>query len=81
MLVRRSVLDSDESIVGILAHEAYELRALERELAGDGTISRADLARRINDRAHGGTPVNLHERAWDECYEAVRRLRELESAR
>lgn len=73
--IRREVLDSDEAIVGILAHEAYELRELER-LLGDGrSIHAAQLARLINDRRNGGLRGNLHEQAWDEANRLIERMK------
>ncbi len=76
VIVRKSVLESDEAIVGVLAHEAYELNALEKEFATRETMSSVELARKVHDRSTGGVPRNLHEQAWDACNELVKRMRE-----
>ena len=71
----KSILSSDEAIVGTLAHEMHEVNELVRILVERGAITLRDLARMINDHHSGGMAGNLHEQAWDATIEVVRRMR------
>lgn len=73
--VSDTVLESDEAIWAILAHEAFELKKLEALFDAQETISMQRFARLVNDRVQFGQPENLHEQAWDEANRLVVLLR------
>jgi len=69
--VHASVLESDEAIVAVLAHELFEIQAL-RELFDDQQgIEGITICRLICTGVKG----NLHDRAWDRADELVTALR------
>ncbi|WP_437297542.1 hypothetical protein [Sorangium sp. So ce426] len=69
--VRRSVLESDEAIVAVIAHEMYELNALRELFEHRETIPGIEII----DMVKPGVPRNLHDRAWDAADEHVRAMR------
>jgi hypothetical protein len=70
-IIRRDILNSDEAIVAVLAHEMYELEAMRRELEKVG-IPIEDFI----ERTRPGNPGNLHDRAWEIADAAVERMRQ-----
>lgn len=70
--VHPEVLRSDEMIVGVLQHEAYELEALRRAFEQRGTMRNAEIERLVDPRKHH----NLHGQAWDVADMRVQIMRE-----
>ncbi|MEP7119884.1 MAG: hypothetical protein ABJE95_03195 [Byssovorax sp.] len=70
--VRRSVLDSDEAIVAVIAHEMFELNALREMFETRETIPSLEII----DRIRTGVPKNLHDRAWDAADKFVQAMRQ-----
>jgi hypothetical protein len=69
VLLSPSILESDDAIVAVLAHEVYEARALEAEfLASGGQLT----GKRLHFLVNENTGV-LHCQAWDHADELVRR--------
>jgi hypothetical protein len=65
--IKASVLASDEAILAVMAHEAFELNAL-REIMPDGQkIKPAELYKLISPEV----PGNLHSQAWDDADQRV----------
>ncbi|MBI3409597.1 MAG: hypothetical protein HY040_14750 [Planctomycetes bacterium] len=64
------ILGSDEAIVGVLAHEVFELEML-RPLLEQGVTMIEDFIAHTRP----GNPGNLHDRAWDLADEIVQRMR------
>jgi hypothetical protein len=58
----RGILESDEAIVAVIAHEMYEIRAL-RPYLETGEITIDDYVMHTEP----GRPGNLHDMAWDEA--------------
>jgi hypothetical protein len=69
--VRAEVLESDEQIVAVFAHEMHEINSLRRLFEEGGSMTGGQLGRLINQGIKG----NLHDQAWDAADAAVRRLR------
>jgi len=69
--IRSSVLESDEAIVAVLAHEMYELNALREMFEERQSIPGAEIIRLIRPNL----PGNLHDKAWDEADRLVRAMR------
>lgn len=69
--VRRSVLESDEAIVAVIAHEMFEINELRRLFEHRQIISGTEIIRMVRT----GVPGNLHDRAWDAADEIVRAMR------
>jgi hypothetical protein len=70
--VSRSVLESDEAIVAVFAHEMYELNAL-RELFGASGNCMTSV--RLYELVSWGRVGNLHDQAWDVADELVAAMR------
>jgi hypothetical protein len=69
--VSKDILDSDEAIVAVMAHEMHELNGLRKIFAERETLPVEELGRLINP-GHKG---NLHDQAWDVADAAVARMR------
>jgi hypothetical protein len=69
--LRADVLESDEAIVGVFSHEAFELTEL-RKVLPDG---QALPAQRVFRLIAPGIPGNLHCQAWDIADTNVRAMR------
>jgi len=69
-LVRSDILNSDEAIVAVFAHEMYELEAL-RGILKDGQTP----IEHFIGHTSPGNPGNLHEQAWDFADDLVERMR------
>ena len=69
--VRERVLESDESIVAVLAHEMFEVNRLRTLFEERGTISAIEVSRLIQP----DKPGNLHDQAWDEADRIVQAMR------
>jgi hypothetical protein len=69
-LIRPDILKSDEAIVGVFAHELYELAALRRIL----TKGKTPIEHYIN-HTRPDNPGNLHDQAWDYADDRVERMR------
>lgn len=65
------ILQSDESIVAVMAHEMHELNGLRDIFAVRDTISAEELRRLILP----GFKRNLHDHAWDVADELVLKMR------
>jgi hypothetical protein len=64
------ILNSDEAIVAVFAHEMFELERL-RPIFEEGTTTiEAFIA-----QTRPGSPGNLHDQAWDRADELVERMR------
>ncbi len=59
--VHPSVFHSDEAVVGVLAHESYELTRLRRLIEARGAMPAGEVQRCIDPRLD----ANLHGQAWD----------------
>jgi hypothetical protein len=69
----REVLNSDEAIVAVIAHEMHELNGLRKLFeANGGRLPAADLHRAITPGFKG----NLHYEAWDIADELVLKMRQ-----
>jgi hypothetical protein len=64
------ILESDEAIVAVIAHEMYELESL-RPLLREGAVTIDDLIAHTRPGNRG----NLHDQAWDRADELVERMR------
>ncbi len=69
--LRLTVLDSDEGIIEVLAHEMHEINALREMFQARHRIPGAELIRLTEVGRQG----NLHDRAWDVGATLVRRVR------
>jgi hypothetical protein len=69
--IRCSVLQSDEAIVAVIAHEMFELNALRMLFEQRETIPGMEIIRLVRT----DVPRNLHDRAWDAADELVRAMR------
>lgn len=69
-LLRADILESDEAIVAVLAHEMFELRHI-RDWLAHGTITVEDLIAQVSPGIKG----NLHDQAWDKADAMVLRMR------
>ncbi|MCI0682453.1 MAG: hypothetical protein L0Y71_10130 [Gemmataceae bacterium] len=58
--IRSEILNSDEAIVGVIAHEMYELEKL-RGMLKKGTMT----IEHYIDQTRPNNPGNLHDEAWD----------------
>lgn len=70
--IRQRVLESDEAIVAVFAHEIYEIERLRQLFAANGG--------RLTVRTRGelvasNVPGNLHDRAWEAADQLVQRMR------
>jgi hypothetical protein len=74
--IHPSVLQSDEAIVGILQHEAYELEAVQRTLGKSPQTGQA-----IHAMIDGTGARNLHGQAWDVADLRVLIMREHEPSK
>jgi hypothetical protein len=70
----KDILESDEAIVAVVAHEMYELNNLRRIMDESGGAIRAD---RLHNLVSPGIKGNLHDQAWDIADEAVARMRKV----
>ena len=59
--IHPSVLASDEKIVGVLQHEAWELTQLRARVESKGRMAADDIQKLI----HPDSATNLHAQAWD----------------
>jgi hypothetical protein len=59
--IHPSVLESDEKIVGVLQHEAWELTQLRARVEAKGALSAETVSKLIDHRS----ATNLHGQAWD----------------
>ena len=64
------ILRSDEAIVGVIAHEVFELEMLRPMLKQGATMIEDFIA-----HTRPGNPGNLHDKAWDLADEMVQRMR------
>ena len=71
MKVSKDILDSDEAIVAVVAHEMHELNSLRKIFEERQTLPAEELGRLINP-GHKG---NLHDQAWDIADQLVGRMR------
>lgn len=72
LLLKKHVLESDEAIIAVLAHEIYELNNLRALFAaGNGTM----VAQRLFQLVEAGIPRNLHDQAWDIADRLVDKMR------
>ena len=71
--LHRSVLLSDESIVGHYAHEVSEIESLRRRLADAGGRMSVEEFR---DLVSPGDEGNPHGKAWDDSNALIRTKRE-----
>lgn len=69
--ISKDILDSDEAIVAIMAHEMHELNGLREIFAQRGTLTAEELGRLINP-GHKG---NLHDQAWEIADSFVAKMR------
>ncbi|MGA2449549.1 MAG: hypothetical protein ABTD50_12775 [Polyangiaceae bacterium] len=69
--LRSTVLDSDEGIVEVLAHEMHEINTLRGMFEARSSIPGAELIELLGP----GRPGNLHDKAWDVGAGVLRRLR------
>ena len=69
-LIRPDVLEIDEAIVAVIAHEMYELEEL-RPLLLEGKTSIKDIIW----HSRPGVPGNLHDKAWDVADTFVERMK------
>jgi len=69
--IRKSVLESDEAIVAVLAHEAYELNALREIFEERPIVPGSEICRLIQPNI----PGNLHDQAWDAADRLVLAMR------
>ena len=69
--VSKDILDSDEAIVAVVAHEMHELNSLRKIFEERQTLPAEELGRLINP-GHKG---NLHDQAWDIADQLVARMR------
>lgn len=68
-----AILNSDEHIVALIAHEMYELNSLRQiEEEENGQMPARHLSKLITS----GIASNLHDKAWDIADELVRTMRE-----
>jgi hypothetical protein len=70
-LIRPDVLESDEAIVAVIAHEVHEIEGFRRIVGERGSISFNEFI------AHHSldNPGNLHDQAWEIADALVRRMR------
>jgi hypothetical protein len=69
------ILNSDEAIVAVLAHEMHELEQL-REILQEGRTTIEEFI----GLTCPGNPGNLHDEAWEVADKLVERMREGEKA-
>jgi len=69
--LRSTVLDSDEGIVDVLAHEMHEINALRGMFEARHRIPGAELI----SLTETDRPRNLHDQAWNVAAGVVRRFR------
>lgn len=69
--LRRSVLESDEAIVAVIAHEMFELNALRALFEVRQTIPGLEIIATVRT----SVPRNLHDRAWDAADQIVMAMR------
>jgi hypothetical protein len=69
--VRPDILESDEAIVAVFAHEMYELERL-RPLLQEGETS----IEQFIEHTRAGSPGNFHDEAWEVADALVKRMRE-----
>ena len=74
--LRPDVLASDEAIVAALAHEMHEINYLRSALAGDRTITMAELNRLVN-----GDSGSVHLQAWVVALDKVKQMRAAAAAK
>lgn len=68
----KDILDSDEAIVAVIAHEMHELNSLRRIMDESGGAIRAE---RLHNLISPGIKGNLHDQAWDVADEMVAKMR------
>ncbi len=71
ILIRPDILESDEAIATIFAHEFYEIEGLRKIVQRRGWIS---IEQSIADHAWDD-PGHLHDQGWDIADAPVRRMR------
>jgi hypothetical protein len=69
--VRPDILESDEAIVAVFAHEMYELERL-RPILQEGET----YIEQFIEHTRAGSPGNFHDEAWDVADAFVNRMRE-----
>jgi len=69
--ISKDILDSDEAIVAVMAHEMHELNGLRNVFERRQTIPAEELGRMINPGHRG----NLHDQAWDVADSLVAKMR------
>lgn len=70
--IRASLMDSDEAIVALMAHEMWEINSLEAMFAGTRGELTVGQFMSLTDE---GINNNLHSQAWDKADAAVDRWR------
>jgi hypothetical protein len=60
-LIRSDILESDEAIIAVIAHEMYELERLREIFAAEGRM----FLEHFYGHTRPGNPGNLHDEAWD----------------
>jgi hypothetical protein len=70
--IAQVVLQSDEAIVAVLAHECYEIERLRAIFSASGGSITAEV---LEDLIGIGRIGNLHDRAWDVADQAVLKMR------
>jgi hypothetical protein len=65
------VLNSDEGIVAVVAHELHEIDGLREALLEQGSLSHTALHHMISPGVKG----NLHDQAWDVADALVKKMR------
>jgi hypothetical protein len=70
--VSKEVLQSDEAIVAVMAHEMHELNSLRTIFEARGGALPAQELRRLTV---AGRPGNLHDHAWDVADAVVTKMR------
>ena len=70
--IRPDILDSDEAIVAVIAHELFELEKIRRLLEKRGRTVEYLIAETCPNN-----PGNYHDRAWDFADKLVAKMREL----
>jgi hypothetical protein len=71
-IVRPDVLQSDEAIVAVFAHEIHELQSIRELLRKHGEMSIESLGA----LTAFDNPGNLHDEAWDVADSLVERMRQ-----
>jgi hypothetical protein len=69
--IRSDILESDEAIIAVIAHEIFELERLREIFAEEGRM----FLEHFHGHTRPGNPGNLHDEAWDFADTLVERYR------